>query len=164
MKPRLLFEDACRVARDVRELVGYLTSKETVDLGLGLFSAESRAVVPGVVHRYLARLASARSGPSSVTLSIDILAVGMPIGGGDCYARFGRGLIVPGGGSTAVTIEYDWLDRASFILGGACFAPDEFQRAPVGPGSPRMFAIRASLLSGQSRVLDAVTIYQALEG
>src|SRR5512147_2034612 len=109
MNARLLYEDARRVVRGVRRLIGHLTSGETVDLGLGEFSAEGRTVVPGRPHRYAARLASARPGPATVMLRIDIVAVGAPPSGPTDYASFGRYFVVPGGAMT-VTIEYDWLD------------------------------------------------------
>jgi len=162
MRPRLLYEDARRVARGVRDLVSYLTSKEHVDLGFGYFSAESPVVVRGTRHRYVARLVSARPSAAAVTLRIEVFSGPVPIDGQNQYAEFARRLLVQGRGTLAITVEYDWLDQATFILGRTHLPPDNFYRRSPDHDPSNMFAVRALLLNGHGRPLDMLTIYQAM--
>ena len=164
MNPRLLYEDAGRVARGVRGLVSYLTTTETVDLGLGVFSGDTRTARRGTTSRYEARLASARPRPAAVILRIDIAPAGMPIDGPTRYAGFARRLVVPGPGAMMVAVAYNWLDSAVFILESASLPPDEFDWNPSGPRDAKVFAVTARLLTGEGAPLDTLTIYQALAG
>src|SRR5262245_47944801 len=121
MHPQRLWQDARRVATGARRLAGYLASRDTADLGIGAFPAESGTVALGRAHRYAVRLASARPRLAAVLLRVDIAPVGA--GGDEGHASFGRRVVIPPAATLTVALEYDWLDSAAFVIAGARLAP-----------------------------------------
>jgi hypothetical protein len=158
---RLLWRDLRRTARGSAAFWRYLVSKETVEVGLGVFSTESSHVVKGQPCHYFVRIANVSPEVQVISLIIDIHAAEVAPGQDGYYAYFTKHLKVEPRTAIAVEMHYDWLAKASFTLTGVPSPPDEF-RVRGGSG-PQWYAVTALLLGPLGARLDALSILQELQ-
>ncbi len=160
--PRLVWQDLRRMIRGTAAFFQYLLSKENIDVGLGLFSAESNLVVRGQQSRYVVRIANMSKEAYDVKLVIDISATEAPEHPEGHYGYFSKRLTAKPRASTPVEVHYDWLAAASFMIDGVPSPPDEFWKGEAG--SPQLYSVNAILFDPNGNRLDTLTIYQELAG
>jgi hypothetical protein len=159
---RRLLGDGRRMVAGSGSLMKCLLTRESVDLALGQFSAESTLAVTGHRNRYVVSITNAGSEPRDVTLRIEIRPAGAPAPPDDYYARFSKQLKAAPRTSTPVAVHYDWLTDAEFLAGDAPSPPDDFRRGT--PVARARYAISAALLDPAGDVLEQLTVYQELTG
>jgi hypothetical protein len=153
LTPRLICADIRLVARGIADWWRYLRSPFDVEVGLGLFSAETGTVSVDGPNRYQARLASVSPRPVTATLALDVhdAETAMP------YASFVWSVLVPPNTTQVATIEYDGLAEACLIVGDVRWST---ARAGTATILPRVCALTASLCRPDGAMLDRLTIYQ----
>jgi hypothetical protein len=159
---RLVWRDLRRIAHGGMAFWHYLTSEERLDVGLGLFSTESPRVMKGRPCRYDVRIANASRKAQTVTLIIDIHAADMANRPGGHKAYLAKHLRLEPRAALTVEVHYDWLAEARFFVSGVPSSPDEL-RSTAGDG-PQWSSVNARLLGPGGMPLDALTIYQELQG
>jgi hypothetical protein len=152
--------DAGGIIRGAVAFFRYFCADEDIDVGLGLLSAGSSLARRGKPNEYVVRIANAARQSRDVTLTIDIAAAHVSPPATGHYAYFTKFLTLQSRASRAITIEYDWINQASFHVGGASSPPDEFYSG--GNDVPHLYALTAFLSHGQGRRLAGLTIYQEL--
>ena len=157
MKSRLVWQDLGRVICGTGAFLYYLLSKESIDIGLGTFSAELSVVVPGQPTKYYARIANVVGEVQDVKLAI---CVAIPEPQATRYAYFMKSLAVKPHSATAIEVEYDWLTKACFFIDGFSSSPDEFSKGEVD--SPQLYSVTAILFDSQGSTVDRLTVFQEL--
>lgn len=157
-----MWRDLRRIVRGTAAFFQYLLSKESIDVGLGLFSAESRTVVSGRPSRYVIRIANVSKEAHDVKLVIDIYATEVPEHPEGHYGYFSKRLPVKPRTSMSIEVHYDWLTTVSFVIDGVPSPPDEFWKGEVV--SPQLYLVNAILFDPRGNRVDGLTIYQELTG
>lgn len=157
---RLWLADARRVAGGSVALLGYLLTRDRVEVGLAQVSAAAPAATRGGRNRYDVTVANASDGPVEVTLRIDIDGAEPPSRRDGRYATFSRRLGLGPRASMDVAIDYDWLTTAGFHVAGTPLPADDMRRGELD--RPGGYAVSATLLDARGRRLDGVTLYQRL--
>ncbi|PYO58543.1 MAG: hypothetical protein DMD83_03485 [Candidatus Rokuibacteriota bacterium] len=157
---RRLLNDLRRIAQGFVGFLEYLLSRDLVEIGLGQLSAESAVAVRGRQNRYLVTISNARTEPRDVTLAIDIYAIDSPTHPGGHYAHFAKRLKAQPRASAQVEIRYDWLTRASFLVGDMPSRPDDLWRGTIERSA--RYSVNAILLDPDGNRLELLTVYQEL--
>jgi hypothetical protein len=157
---RRLLNDLQRIAQGSVGFLKYLLSRDLVEIGLGQLSAESTVAVRGRQSRYLVTISNARTEPRDVTLAIDIYAIDSPTHPGGHYAHFSKRLTAQPRASTQVDIRYDWLTRASFLVGDMPSPPDDLWRGTLDRSAH--YSVNAILLDPDGNRVELLTVYQDL--
>jgi hypothetical protein len=158
------------VGRDVRRLLHgvwaffrYLSSKEELEVGLGLLSATSGIARRGQPNRYMVRIANAGRGPFTCVLIISLKSVKATRRSGPReghYAYFTKTLTVQPRASSNIVIQYDWTVQAEFQVDGVSAPPDNFWRGDID--TPQLYLVAALLRDVQGTRLDKLAVYQEL--
>jgi len=139
----------------------YLVSKETIEVGLGVFSTESSHVVKGQPCHYFVRITNISPEVHAITLIIDICAPEVAHRQDGYYAYFTKHLKVEPRTAIAVEMHYDWLAEAGFTVSGVPSSPDEFQAR--GGDESQWYVVTALLLGPLGARLDELSILQELQ-
>jgi hypothetical protein len=158
------------VGRDLRRLlhgVGaffrYLSSKEELEVGLGLLSAASGIARRGQPNQYVVRIANAGRGPFTCVLTISIKSVKAAQRSGPReghYAHLTKTLTVQPCVSSNIVIQYDWTVQAEFQVDGVSAPPDNFWRGDID--TPQLYSVAALLRDVKGTRLDKLAVYQEL--
>jgi len=157
MRSRMVWQDLGRVIRGIGAFLRWLVSKQSIDIGLGIFSAESNVVVLGQPTKYFTRIANVMGEAQDVKLAI---CVALPKPQETRYAYFKKSLAVKPYSATAIEVEYDWLTKACFLIDGFSSSPDEFSNGEVD--SPQLYSVTAILLDSKGSTVDRLTVFQEL--
>jgi hypothetical protein len=152
--------DLLRIVHGITTFFRCVWSKEDCQVGLGLFAAATNVARKGESSQYVARLANAGRDPLDVTLTIDIWAGEVPELSTGHYASFTKRLTAQPRIAGTITIEYDWMEHASFHTDGRASPSDHFWRGTVG--TPQLYTVTALLSDSEGRRLDGLTVYQEL--
>lgn len=162
MGPSLVWRDFRRVVRGTAAFFRYLLSKERIDVGLGLFSAESSIVMRSQPSRYFVRIANMKTEAQDVKLTIDICSLSLPKDPKGHLGYFAKNLRVEPRRSTAIEVHYDWHKKACFVVEDLRSLPDEFWRGRCD--LPQVFSVNALLFNSRGTQVDRLTVYQELTG
>jgi hypothetical protein len=157
---RRQIHDLRRVAAGLAAFARYLVTRDPVELGLAQLSAESTVAMRGGQSRYRMAIASTRSEPQEVTLTVDIYALDSPTHPDGHYACFVKHLKVQPRASTQVEVVYDWHQQVEFLVDDRRSPPDDFWRGALDRST--RYSVNAVLSDPGGIRLELLTIYQEL--
>jgi hypothetical protein len=158
----LLWHDILRMVRGTAAFCQYLRTPEDIQLGLGLFSANTSTVELGRPSQYRMRIANVSRDTQTVKVSIEIYAMNTLQGSEEHCGYMTKTLTLQPRTSATLQVQYDWLAQACFVLNGTPSLPDEFWNKSVPP--PQLRSMHALLLDPEGNCLDRLTIYQEVTG
>lgn len=161
VRPHTLWRDLRQIVRGSASFLKHLVSSEHLDIGLGLFSAESGVAKRGVSNKYFARIACVGEEIQNVNLVIDIYALNVPTSINSHYGYIAKTLKVLPRAATAVEIQYDWLQSANFFYEGASHPPDGLWKGTYE--LPQLYSVMAVLLDPQGNQIDRLAVFQELQ-
>ena len=163
MSLTLVGRDLRRLFHGVEAFFRYLSSKEELEVGLGLLSATSGIARRGRPNQYVVRIANAGRSPFTfeLTISIECVKAAQPSGPGEGhYAHFTKKLTVQPRTSSSIAIQYDWTVQAEFQIDGVSAPPDNFRRGDID--TPQLYVVAALLRDMKGTRLDKLAVYQEL--
>jgi hypothetical protein len=154
--------DTWRVVRGLSTFVSYLRAGKDIEVGLGLFAAASHFAARHRPNRYTVRIANASQDERETTLSVDIYTANLSREAAAHYAFFTKRLTVHPQTASTITIQYDWLSGAHFVVDGVSCPPDHLWKGHVD--TPQLCSVSAVLWDSKETQLDRLTLYQEFTG
>jgi hypothetical protein len=162
MGSRLVWRDLRRTVQGIAVFVRYLRSRETVDIALGVFEAESSAVVVGRSCRYVIRIANVSEKAWDVTLTVEISLSAPATSAAQPSACFAKHCAILPQRATEIEFHYDWRTTAVFMVDQVASPPDECWMGQIK--TLQLYSVSAILYDDTGKHLDKLDIYQELKG
>ncbi|MBN1869557.1 MAG: glycosyltransferase [Candidatus Omnitrophica bacterium] len=145
----------------VQQLKGLLARKVFKGkLSLGLFSAESNTAIYGKPNHYTLKVTNGDVTDHQVKAVIDIYSYD-DVASNKHYGYFAIELICRAQSSMELNVEYDWIDRARFILDGSSLKTHDLWKGNLD--QQQLYKVNALLYCPQSQVHDQITLIQRLK-
>jgi hypothetical protein len=146
------------MARGTVAFVRYLRMRETIDVALGVFEAESSTVAVGRPCHYLIRIVNVSHKLLDVNLILEWISNPAPDHPTRPSARVEKYLTIPPLGAMALECHCDWGTSAIFAGDTGATPAHSFW---VGEMKPQQLSIvRATLCDMTGNALDTLEIYQ----
>ena len=162
MGPRRIIQELVRTFRGATAFLRHLSSRQELEVAIGLLAADSSVARKGECNGYRLRIANASCTPRSLFVALSLCVVNAPERPQGCYAHFTMSLTVQPATSTTLTLRYDWIDEAQICVDGAVCQPEGSWRG--AGGTPDLYAVTATLQDMEGRRLDELTVYQTFTG
>ena len=157
---RMLRQDVPRLLAGVRAFRRHVRHVDDIQVGLSVFSTPSHVVNRRAVCTYHVAIANLTALERHETLRIDIWSAEAPGPSRHLYASFEKRLILAARVSSRLSITFDWVCDARFVLSGLPLCPDAFAGGPCA--TLGLYIVRATLLDATGRQHEPLDLLQHL--
>lgn len=157
---RMLRHDVPLLLAGVRAFRRHSRHLDDLHASLSVFSTPSHIVNRGVECTYHVAIANLTAFERHDTLRIDIWNTEAPGPSRPLYASFEKRLMLAARASSQLSITFDWVSDARFVLSGRPLPPDAF--AGSGCATPGLYIVRATLLDAAGRPHEPLDLQQHL--
>lgn len=157
---RTLRHDVPRILAGLRAFRRHARSTDEIEVGLSVFSTPTHVVTRRVPCTYHVAIANLKAFELHGTLRLDIWSAEQIGTSHGLYASFEKRLILAPRVSSRLSITFDWIVDARFVLDGQSLCPDAFVGGPCS--TLGLYIVRATLLDAAGRRLELLDLVQHL--